>query len=217
MNHHRKNHTIDWRWPCDYCEQKFKSIFMYKNHLAKSHPEMKKDIESRTNIRLYQCDICQKMYGDKEDLTRHIYIHKGLKPFKCQYCGKTFNDKSNMKCHERIHTGEKKISCPMCYKTFIQPRALKLHMKNVHGQKMDIDEEVKLEESVVTDASKTEDYIEDECKAAVENVLQVRVFEILTLPLQHVLTKNVIQRKTDVPPQTSPTLDSPLVHLLLLV
>lgn len=172
MNHHRKNHTIDWRWPCDYCEQKFKSIFMYKNHLAKSHPEMKKDIESRTNIRLYQCDICQKMYGDKEDLTRHIYIHKGLKPFKCQYCGKTFNDKSNMKCHERIHTGEKKISCPMCYKTFIQPRALKLHMKNVHGQKMDIDEEVKLEESVVTDASKTEDYIEDECKAAVENVLQ---------------------------------------------
>ena len=70
---------------------------MYKNHLAKTHPLMKKDIEERTNIRLYQCEICQKMYGDKEDLTRHIYIHNGLKPFKCQYCGKAFNDKSNMK------------------------------------------------------------------------------------------------------------------------
>ena len=169
LNHHRKNHTIDWRWPCAYCEQKYKSIFMYKNHLAKCHPEMKADIEERTNIRLYECHICQKMYGDKEDLTRHIYIHKGLRPFKCQYCGKSFNDKSNMKCHERIHTGEKKLNCSMCFKSFIQPRALRVHMKNVHNQG-EMDMEMKLEESLI---DKHEEYTEQECKTAVENVLQV--------------------------------------------
>ena len=172
LNHHRKDHTVDWRWPCDYCEQKYKSIFMYKNHLAKEHPEMKDDIFKRTNIILYECHICQKMYGDKEDLTRHIYIHKGLKPFKCQYCGKKFNDKSNMKCHEKIHTGEKKMNCQLCYKSFIQPRALRIHMKNVHGQG-DSSIELKLEETIIVDGHEEVEYAEIECKSAVDNVIRV--------------------------------------------
>ena len=107
MSHHRKGHFISYRWPCDFCDEKFKSIFMYKNHLAKIHPEMKSDIEDRKNIRLYQCDICNKMYGDKEDLTRHIYVHKGIKPFLCRYCQKAFNDKSNLRQHEKIHQSQK--------------------------------------------------------------------------------------------------------------
>lgn len=139
LNHHRKDHTIDWRWPCSYCEQKFRSIFMYKGHLAKFHPDMKNDIEQKTNIRLYECDMCHKMYGDKDDLTRHIYIHKNLKPFNCQYCGKSFNDKSNMRQHEKIHTGVKHHFCEVCKKGFIHRRDLRNHLITNHTKDEDGD------------------------------------------------------------------------------
>ncbi|XP_053391194.1 zinc finger protein 676-like isoform X2 [Mercenaria mercenaria] len=141
LNHHRKDHTVEFRWPCAYCEQKFKSIFMYKGHLAKFHADMKNDIEEKTNIRLYECEMCHKMYGDKDDLTRHIYIHQNIKPFSCQYCGKSFNDKSNMRQHEKIHTGVKHHWCEVCKKGFIHKRDLRNHMQTNHTK--DEDDDVK--------------------------------------------------------------------------
>lgn len=105
---------------------------MYKGHLAKFHADKKKEIEENTNIRLYECELCHKMYGDKDDLTRHIYIHKNLKPFSCQYCGKCFNDKSNMRQHEKIHTGEKNHWCDICKKGFIHKRDLRNHILSNH-------------------------------------------------------------------------------------
>ena len=135
LSHHRKDHFVDWRWPCAYCEDKFKSLFMYKGHLAKTHPDMKKDIEDRFNIRIYSCDICPKMYGDRDDLIRHINIHKGIKPYKCQYCNKAFNDKSNLKQHEKIHTGDKPFKCKTCEKAFIHKKTLRLHVNTCHTNK----------------------------------------------------------------------------------
>ena len=108
---------------------------MYKNHLSNSHPEMKDNIEQRTNIKLHQCHICLKTYSKTLDLRRHIFIHQGLKPFKCQYCGKAFNDKSNMKVHEKLHTEDKRYQCNLCCKKFVHPRGLKVHQHNVHGAK----------------------------------------------------------------------------------
>ncbi|KAL3876694.1 hypothetical protein ACJMK2_034498 [Sinanodonta woodiana] len=174
MNHHRKGHFIIDRWPCEYCDQKFRSVFMYKNHLAKKHPEMKGDIEHKTNIKLYQCELCDKIYGDKEDLTRHIYIHKGIKPYSCQYCGRAFNDKSNMRQHEKIHTNERKHSCPVCYKAFIHNRTLTIHMK-VH-KKDEIHFAVKRQEEMQPEQHQVDETIveeqETECKEAIECVLQ---------------------------------------------
>lgn len=132
MNHHRKGHSFPFRWPCAYCEEKFKSIFMYKSHLAKVHPDMRKDIEEKANIKLYECEQCHKVYGDKDDLTRHYYIHDNIKPFECRYCGKKFNDKSNMRQHEKIHTGEKHHFCEVCKKGFIHKRDLRNHMNTNH-------------------------------------------------------------------------------------
>ena len=134
QNYHRKNHTIDFRWPCDYCEEKYKSLAAYKTHLAKVHPQMKADIEQRTSMRLHQCEICSKVYSTPTDLKRHIFIHKGLKPFNCEYCGKAFNDRDNLRCHEkRLHSEDMRLQCNHCYKRFVYRKALYLHAQKIHG------------------------------------------------------------------------------------
>lgn len=145
LNHHRKGHFQEYRWPCSYCSEKFKSLFSYKNHLAKTHPEMKKEIEESTNIKLFQCSICTRMFGDKEDLVRHTYIHKNEKPFKCSHCGKGFNDRSNLRQHERTHVGEKKHVCDICQKPFIQKRDLRSHKYSCERKHQEFDLEKSLE------------------------------------------------------------------------
>ena len=132
LSYHRKKHTIEWRWPCIYCDKKYKSLAIYKNHLSNCHADMKDNIERRTNIKLHQCHLCSKTYSKKLDLRRHLFIHEGLKPFQCQFCNKAFNDKSNMKVHEKLHTEDKRYQCNLCYKKFVHPRSLKLHQQNVH-------------------------------------------------------------------------------------
>ena len=122
---------------------------MYKKHLSKCHPEMKDNIEQRTNIRLHRCHICFKTYSKSLDLKRHLFIHQGLKPFKCQFCDKCFNDKSNMKCHERLHTGEKRFQCNLCCKKFIHPRGLRVHQYNVHCSKVNKDNILGTAETVI--------------------------------------------------------------------
>ncbi|XP_052763566.1 zinc finger protein 84-like [Mya arenaria] len=132
LNHHRKGHTIEYRWQCQFCEERFKSLFPYKNHLARNHPDKKEEIEESTHIKLFQCTLCQKMFGDKEDLIRHTYIHNNEKPFNCQYCSKRFNDKSNMRQHEKTHCGKRDHFCQQCNKTFYQKRELNSHILKYH-------------------------------------------------------------------------------------
>ena len=76
----------------------------------------------------------------------------------------------------------KKLSCRFCYKTFLQPRALRLHLKNVHGKtEEELDQKVealpgmKEENSYrVENSYKPEIFtVDQECQAAVENVLNV--------------------------------------------
>lgn len=132
LNYHRRGHTITYRWPCMYCSEKYKTLFSFKRHLAKVHPEMKEDIYKRTTIKLYQCDICQKMYHDSEDLRNHVNNHKGIKPYKCQFCEKGFSNSSNLKYHEDTHRGVQKIKCDSCSRKFKTKEGLDKHVEKHH-------------------------------------------------------------------------------------
>lgn len=50
---------------------------------------------------MYTCDICNKQYTNKQNLTRHIKTHEG-RSYECQYCRKTFFYQSSMKRHELV-------------------------------------------------------------------------------------------------------------------
>lgn len=54
-----------------------------------------------------KCDICEKAFVQKSDLTAHRRIHTDEKSYKCDICEKAFGQKSSLTIHRRIHTGEK--------------------------------------------------------------------------------------------------------------
>ncbi|KAJ0066234.1 hypothetical protein NL108_004131 [Boleophthalmus pectinirostris] len=76
----------------------------------------------------HQCSMCQKRFGTKWQLQKHIIIHTGEKPFSCSTCDKTFNQKAYLDQHEKIHS-EKPFSCSMCKRSFTTNGDLALHVK----------------------------------------------------------------------------------------
>ncbi|XP_065226140.1 zinc finger protein 235-like [Planococcus citri] len=45
------------------------------------------------------CKICHKNICNKDQMRRHMFMHRGLKPFECADCGKSFARKENMQSH----------------------------------------------------------------------------------------------------------------------
>uniref|UniRef100_A0A8C6WIE7 C2H2-type domain-containing protein n=1 Tax=Neogobius melanostomus TaxID=47308 RepID=A0A8C6WIE7_9GOBI len=83
----------------------------------------------------HQCSVCNKRFGDKSKLQRHIRVHTGDKPFRCSSCEKAFTQKVTLDKHMRTHTGEKPFTCPTCETKFARDSTLKNHMRTHTGEK----------------------------------------------------------------------------------
>ncbi|XP_037102943.1 zinc finger protein OZF-like [Syngnathus acus] len=77
----------------------------------------------------WKCSQCGRTLGDRRNLRRHMMVHTGEKPFMCSICGKRFSQKANLITHTRTHTGEKPFSCSLCSKRFGDRSALIQHKK----------------------------------------------------------------------------------------
>lgn len=51
----------------------------------------------------YECPICKKRFGYKNNMKSHIKLHGGLKPFQCYVCGARFTRGSTLRRHVRRH------------------------------------------------------------------------------------------------------------------
>lgn len=87
-----------------------------------------------TGVKPYSCSECGKGFGDKWSLTKHMRVHSGERPFECFLCGQCFPDKLALQNHLQVHTGEKPYICDVCGKCFAAARALQDHRAG-HGEK----------------------------------------------------------------------------------
>ena len=55
----------------------------------------------------YLCEVCNKAFSKKYQLTTHQRIHSGERHYVCDVCNKTYSEKSKLIRHKRTHTGER--------------------------------------------------------------------------------------------------------------
>nr|XP_061784580.1 zinc finger protein 135-like [Nerophis lumbriciformis] len=97
--------------------------------------DSKEDKTCHTDNTHFKCSLCDKTFGHKKNLGRHMRYHTEEKPFMCAFCGKRFSQKAHLTGHVRIHTGEKPFSCSVCGIRFRRNQDLKEHARIHTGEK----------------------------------------------------------------------------------
>lgn len=95
--------------------------------------EMKKvfDAKHSTKSKIFECKVCNKVFGYKHVLQNHEKVHTGEKSYRCPKCDKCFRRDHHLKVHMRLHSGEKPYVCtfPSCDRQFVQVANLRRHLK----------------------------------------------------------------------------------------
>ncbi|XP_023594864.1 LOW QUALITY PROTEIN: PR domain zinc finger protein 15 [Trichechus manatus latirostris] len=82
--------------------------------------------------RVYQCNICSKIFQNSSNLSRHVRSH-GDKLFKCEECAKLFSRKESLKQHVSYKHSRNEVDseyryrCGTCEKAFRIESALEFH------------------------------------------------------------------------------------------
>jgi len=95
-------------------------------------------LELDNNVKLYQCDICQKTFKDRSKLRSHREIHTEERNVICPDCGKGFKTMNCLRNHKRLHMPERTyFNCDQCEKRYTQKIQLKKHIEIVHMLRRD--------------------------------------------------------------------------------
>ena len=114
-------------------EKKLKLSVKIRRHTRSSNEpifmiEEKPKIQKPEELK-HACDLCEKRYGRKDHLRRHIQsAHTKERPFICKVCALTFPRKDRLIRHERKHSGCPQYPCLICGKKFFRKDSLGKHL-----------------------------------------------------------------------------------------
>ena len=96
-------------YKCDNCNKQFMFRSKLKQHRCKHILQ-----------KLFKCFYggCNRSYKHPQDLKRHTATHQQIK-FECEMCDKTFGQKHLLKHHAAVHTNVMLYHCPICNAGFL--------------------------------------------------------------------------------------------------
>ena len=111
---------------------------------------MERATERTSATRMYICEVCEKSFTRKDNLSRHLSVH-GEKEFQCSHCSKCYSRQEKLKAHIfHHHTNENRkssktsLTCTHCSKVFGRSFNLRRHItqckkKSVKATKSDME------------------------------------------------------------------------------
>lgn len=140
-------------FPCDECDEIFKTLNDQKYHFEivhvvgpqqaeitiepnseLNHNDEKEQINRHSKLinGRYQCRLCDKYLSSAKTIKLHIRLHLGLNLKKCPYCSHGFSKKSHLDRHLKTHE-KAKHDCKLCNIEYQTYQALHAHLYKVHG------------------------------------------------------------------------------------
>ena len=120
---HMQSHSIDEKFQCEYCDNKFASEFNVKRHILNIHEQKKK----------LRCDKCAFQTNRMDNLNRHkMNTHSADEEktlYECDICGDKMTRNDHMKEHRKTCQGRKKFLCEKCSKKCLTKEALRKHLE----------------------------------------------------------------------------------------
>ena len=84
----------------------------------------------------HQCSFCDYASNKKSRITCHLSVHGIGERYQCDQCDKDFGQKQNLKRHiERQHETEVKVfECDQCNTKYTTQKDLKRHIRSIHDK-----------------------------------------------------------------------------------
>lgn len=88
-------------------------------------------------VKIYQCEICQKLCKDRYKLKAHREIHTTERRICCNECGAMFKTLTCLYSHKKIHRERIYYYCDLCDMRYIQKTQLRKHIFAIHLKRKD--------------------------------------------------------------------------------